>query len=106
MDDTKVTVATKRLLLRVTARGYTAGAVFVKAADGWRIESVAPILAWMRKKDMSSIKQRLAEQGATFEWLPCPDNYDVGIALWRRGVDGALKADAKSRAIAKRRREK
>ncbi len=96
-------VAAKRLLLRVTGRGYTAGAVFVKADDGWRIESVAPILAWMRNCDMSSIKQRLAEQGATVEWLPCPDDYDAGIALWKRGVDGALKADAKSRAIAKRR---
>ena len=93
----------KRLLLRVTGRGYTAGAVFVKADDTWRIESVAPILAWRRNCDMPGIKQRLAEQGATVEWLPCPDDYDVGIALWKRGVDGALKADAKSRAIAKRR---
>lgn len=97
---------TKRLLLRVTGRGYTAGAVFVKRDDGWRIESSAPILAWMFGYDMPGIKQRLAELGATVEWLPCPDDYDAGIALWKRGVDGALKADAKSRAIAKRRREK
>lgn len=93
----------KRLLLRVTGRGYTAGAVFIKADGGWRIESVAPILAWMHGRDMPGIKQRLAELGAAFEWLPCPDDYDAGIALWKRGVDGALKADAKSRAIAKRR---
>ena len=99
-----VDVAAKRILLRVTGRGYTAGAVFVKADDTWHIESSAPILAWMRSYDMTGIKQRLAEQGATVEWLPCPDDYDAGIALWRRGVDGALKADAKSRAIAKRRR--
>lgn len=99
-------VATKRILLRVTGRGYTAGAVFVKRDDTWHIESVAPILAWMHKNDMPSIKQRLAEQQATVEWLPCPADYDAGIALWKRSVDGALKASAKSRAIAKRRREK
>ena len=99
-----VDVAAKRILLRVTGRGYTAGAVFVKADDTWRIESSAPILAWMRGYDMPGIKQRLAEQGATVEWLPCPDDYDAGIALWKRGVDGALKADAKNRAIAKGRK--
>lgn len=94
-------VATKRLLLRVTGRGYTAGAVFVKADDGWRIESSAPILAWMRGYDMPGIKQRLDEQGATFEWLPCPDDYDAGIALWLKAARNAETNRAKKSAIAK-----
>jgi len=97
----------KRLLLWVDGRGYTAGAVFVKPDElgaPWRVESTAPILAWMHGYDLDGIKQRLSELHATYEWLPCDANHDAGLALWRRGVDGALKADAKNRAIAKGRK--
>lgn len=96
----------KRLLLHVTASGYTADAVFVKADEPdatWRVESTAPVLAWMRSYDMAGIKRRLSELGVAHEWRPCDANYDPGIALWKRGVAGALKADAKKQAMALRR---
>lgn len=99
----------KRLLLRVTGRAYTADAVFAKQDEPgatWRVESTAPMLAWMHGYDLDGIKARLSELHATYEWLPCDDNHDAGLALWRRGIDGALKADAKRAAMAKRRKER
>ena len=96
----------KRLLYRVTGRGYTAEVVFARDTPGapWRVESSAPILAWMRSHTMAVIAERLTAQGATWQVLPCPDGYDAGIALWQRGVGGAQKAAARATAIAKRRK--
>lgn len=96
----------KRLLLHVTGCGYTADAVFVKADEPdatWRIESTAPVLAWMRSYDMAGIKRRLAELGVAHEWRPCDANYDPGIALWLNAARNAETNRAKKSAIAKAR---
>jgi hypothetical protein len=86
-------------LLRVTSQGHHAEAVFVNVDGVWTIESSAPILAWMRSYDMAGIRERLTTQGATWEWLPVDDNYDAGIALWVKGVKGAVKAEQRKAAI-------
>jgi hypothetical protein len=99
----------KRLLYRVTGRGYSAEVVFAKddaPGAAWRVESSAPILAWMRSHTMSVIAERLTAQGATWQVLPCPDGYDAGIAVWAASIPGAQKVAARAAAIAKRRKER
>lgn len=88
-------------LLRVTGDGYKAVAVFVKTGEAWQVETTAPILAWMRKLDMAAIRQRLEQQGAKVEWLPCPEAFDAGIDIWLKGVNGAVKQE-KRKAFARK----
>ena len=102
-------------LLRVTGKGYKAVAVFAKADDGptadtWTVETTTPILAWMRELDPAAIRQRLETQGASWEWEACPDGFDAGIDLWKRGVTGAIKQEqkkeyAKAKANQRQKRE-
>lgn len=116
-------------LLRVTGptnKGtYCAVAILAQHGTAWTVERTAPILAWMRGVDMPAIKARLTGEGAKWEWLEVSEqfaqiaeghqptrqrpkpatkaqpvaNVTEGERQWFNGVQNAIKAEARKKAI-------
>lgn len=57
--------------LRVTGKGFCAGALFEKrTGEGWRLVEPAPILRWMwRCGTMDEIKRELERRSCVWTWL-------------------------------------
>jgi hypothetical protein len=92
-----------RKLLRVTGPTYAAVAILSQAAGAWTVTQTAPSLAWMHGLDMATIKQRLTAQGARWEWLEVSARFAANVTageqrVWN-GIQNAIKADARDRAI-------
>lgn len=55
--------------LRCSGAGFAAGAVFQRVDNEWRVKRAAPILAWMKGREMGAIKAELLRRGISWRWI-------------------------------------
>ena len=57
-------------LLRITGRGFCAGAVFTRVGQTWRCTQCAPILRrWMLNREARDVHKEILHRRLAYEWV-------------------------------------